>query len=241
MSSKSNFIIDIGNSRIKSSEVQDDKILESKTWERLELLVEALPKNKNTIVCSVKHNSEQIRNIFGDEVFIFNEHSKLPIQINYYTQQTLGRDRIASAVGAHYLFPLEDLLIIDAGSCITYDLLIKNSFEGGLISPGFKMRLKAMHEMTGQLPDVSEQSDQYTWELIGKSTASCMISGAKNGLKNEINGIVSDLKEKYGVIKILMTGGDAVLFENNLKGSIFVRSNLVPLGLNQILINNEDI
>ena len=241
MRSKSNFIIDIGNSRIKSSEVQDDKILESKTWDRLELLVEALPKNKNTIVCSVKHNSEQIRNIFGDEVFIFNEHSKLPIQINYYTQQTLGRDRIASAVGAHYLFPLEDLLIIDAGSCITYDLLIKNSFEGGLISPGFKMRLKAMHEMTGQLPDVSEQSDQYTWELIGKSTASCMISGAKNGLKNEINGIVSDLKEKYGVIKILMTGGDAVLFENNLKGSIFVRSNLVPLGLNQILINNEDI
>ncbi len=241
MSSKSNFIIDIGNSRIKSSEVQDDKILESKTWERLELLVEALPKNKNTIVCSVKHNSEQIRNIFGDEVFIFNEHSKLPIQINYYTQQTLGRDRIASAVGAHYLFPLEDLLIIDAGSCITYDLLIKNSFEGGLISPGFKMRLKAMHEMTGQLPDVSEQSDQYTWELIGKSTASCMISGAKNGLKNEINGIVSDLKEKYGALKILITGGDAVLFENNLKGSIFVRSNLVPLGLNQILINNEDI
>ena len=241
MSSKSNFIIDIGNSRIKSSEVQDDKILESKTWDRLELLVEALPKNKNTIVCSVKHNSEQIRNIFGDEVFIFNEHSKLPIQINYYTQQTLGRDRIASAVGAHYLFPLEDLLIIDAGSCITYDLLIKNSFEGGLISPGFKMRLKAMHEMTGQLPDVSEQSDQYTWELIGKSTASCMISGAKNGLKNEINGIVSDLKEKYGALKILITGGDAVLFENNLKGSIFVRSNLVPLGLNQILINNEDI
>jgi len=239
--SKSNFIIDIGNSRIKSSEVQDDKILESKTWDRLELLVEALPKNKNTIVCSVKHNSEQIRNIFGDEVFIFNEHSKLPIQINYYTQQTLGRDRIASAVGAHYLFPLEDLLIIDAGSCITYDLLIKNSFEGGLISPGFKMRLKAMHEMTGQLPDVSEESDQYTWELIGKSTASCMISGAKNGLKNEINGIVSDLKEKYGALKILITGGDAVLFENNLKGSIFVRSNLVPLGLNQILINNEDI
>lgn len=241
MRSKSNFIIDIGNSRIKSSEVQDDKILESKTWERLELLVEALPKNKNTIVCSVKHNSEQIRNIFGDEVLIFNEHSKLPIQINYYTQQTLGRDRIASAVGAHYLFPLEDLLIIDAGSCITYDLLIKNSFEGGLISPGFKMRLKAMHEMTGQLPDVSEESDQYTWELIGKSTASCMISGAKNGLKNEINGIVSDLKEKYGALKILITGGDAVLFENNLKGSIFVRSNLVPLGLNQILINNEDI
>ena len=183
MSSKSNFIIDIGNSRIKSSEVQDNKILESKTWEQLESLVEALPKNKKAIVCSVKHNSEQIKNIFGNEVFIFDNHSKLPIHINYNTPQTLGYDRIASAVGAQYLFPSEDLLIIDAGSCITYDLLIKNSFEGGLISPGFKMRLKAMHEMTVQLPDVTEQSDQYTWELIGKSTASCMISGAKNGLK----------------------------------------------------------
>ena len=75
MSSKSNFIIDIGNSRIKSSEVQDNKILESKTWEQLESLVEALPKNKKTIVCSVKHNSEQIKNIFGDEVSIFNNHS----------------------------------------------------------------------------------------------------------------------------------------------------------------------
>ena len=241
MSSESNFIIDIGNSRIKSSEVQDNKILESKTWEQLEPLVEALPKNKKTIVCSVKHKSEQIKNIFGDKVFVFDKHSKLPIQINYYTPQTLGCDRIASAVGAQYLFPSEDLLIIDAGSCITYDLLIKNSFEGGLISPGFKMRLKAMHEMTVQLPDVTEQSDQYTWELIGKSTASCMISGAKNGIKNEVNGIISQLKEKYAALRILMTGGDAVLFENKLKDSIFVRSNLIPLGLNQILINNEDI
>tara|TARA_B110000261_G_scaffold154243_1_gene185656 strand:- start:343 stop:639 length:297 start_codon:yes stop_codon:yes gene_type:complete len=98
-----------------------------------------------------------------------------------------------------------------------------------------------MHEMTGQLPDVIQQSDQYEWELIGKSTATGMISGAKNGMKNEINGIVSRLKEKYASLRVLMTGGDAVLFESNVKGSIFVRSNLVPLGLNQILINNEDI
>ena len=241
MSNKSNFVIDIGNSRIKSSQVQGDLILESKTWDRVESLVKALPKNQNIIVCSVKHNSEQIKNIFGDDVFVFNEHSKLPIRINYDTPQTLGRDRIASAVGAHFLFPSEDLLIIDAGSCITYDLLINNSFEGGIISPGFKMRLKAMHEMTGQLPDVIAQSDQYEWGLIGKSTASCMISGAKNGIKNEINGIVSRLKEKYVSLRVLMTGGDAILFESNVKGSIFVRSNLVPLGLNQILINNEDI
>jgi type III pantothenate kinase len=103
------------------------------------------------------------------------------------------------------------------------------------------MRLKAMHEMTEQLPDVTAQSDQYEWVLIGKSTASGMISGAKNGMKNEINGIVSLLKEKYAALRVLMTGGDAALFESNVKGSIFVRSNLVPLGLNQILINNEDI
>ena len=241
MSNKSNFVIDIGNSRIKSSEVQGDLIVKSKTWDRLESLVKALPKNKNTIVCSVKHDTEQITDIFGDDVSVFNEHSRLPIRINYDTPQTLGRDRIASAVGAHYLFPSEDLLIIDAGSCITYDLLINNSFEGGLISPGFKMRLKAMHEMTGQLPDVIQQSDQYEWGLIGKSTATCMISGAKNGMKNEINGIVSRLKEKYASLRVLMTGGDAELFESNVKGSIFVRSNLVPLGLNQILIKNEYI
>ena len=98
-----------------------------------------------------------------------------------------------------------------------------------------------MHEMTEQLPNVTGQSDQYTWELIGKSTASCMISGAKNGIKNEVNGIISQFKEKYPALTILMTGGDAVLFENKLKDSIFVRSNLIPLGLNQILINNEDI
>ena len=241
MSNKSNFVIDIGNSRIKSSEVQGDLIVKSKTWDRLESLVKALPKNKNTIVCSVKHDTEQITDIFGDNVFVFNEHSRLPIRINYDTPQTLGRDRIASAVGANYLFPSEDLLIIDAGSCITYDLLVNNSFEGGLISPGFKMRLKAMHEMTGQLPDVIQQSDQYEWELIGKSTATCMISGAKNGMKNEINGIVSGLREKYASLRVLMTGGDAVLFESNVKGSIFVRSNLIPLGLNQILIKNEYI
>ena len=98
-----------------------------------------------------------------------------------------------------------------------------------------------MHEMTEQLPDLTEQSDQYEWELIGKSTASCMISGAKNGMKNEINGIVSILKEKYVALRVLMTGGDTVLFESNVKSSIFVRSNLVPVGLNQILIHNEDI
>jgi|TARA_B110000503_G_scaffold143711_1_gene247398 type III pantothenate kinase len=241
LSAKSNFVIDIGNSRIKSATILRDTVSDIKYWDKAEELQKHRAKNQPTIISSVKHDRSQLTAIFGNEVFILGPETMLPIGINYDTPQTLGKDRIASAVAANYLFPMENLLIIDAGTCITYDLVIAGLFEGGLISPGYLMRLRAMHMMTAGLPDLSTLWTEHDSNLVGKSTGQCMVSGAKNGMLDEINGMISRFKEKYVDLKVIVTGGDTSLFESSLKEHIFVRSNLVLLGLNQILLYNENI
>lgn len=164
--------------------------------------------------------------------------SKIPIKNNYLSPETLGKDRLAVVVGAFQLFPNRNLLIIDAGSSITYDMVDNQAqYWGGGISPGIQMRFKALHQFTCKLPLLTF-SDSRT-PLIGKNTNEAILSGVLNGIYAEVDGIIDHYKIRYPDIQILFTGGDLKHFDKNLKNNIFAEENLVLQGLNFILEYND--
>lgn len=231
-----NLTIDIGNTSIKVGLFKDDNLEEVKKFNDLEALNAFLElKEKQAIaICSVRYKEEEIRGkVKGLEGAIFlNHQTKIPIGLNYDTPATLGMDRLAAAIGAFQVYPNTTVLVIDSGTCITYDLIASGSFMGGMISPGMEMRFKAMHEFTANLPLLDVES---TDEMIGRSTATSMNNGVFFGLVGEINHHISQLMLKYPDLKVIMTGGDAHLFESKIKSDIFVAPEIVLLGLNGVL------
>ncbi len=145
-------------------------------------------------------------------------------------------DRLAGVCGAIELFKETDTLVIDAGTCITYDFVDKQkNYFGGSISPGLKMRFKAVHTFTAKLPLVDSAN---AVGLIGDSTESSIQSGVINGMIAEIEGIIMRYQDKYPGLRVILCGGDTAFFENKLKASIFAAPDLVLIGLNSILIYN---
>ena len=161
---------------------------------------------------------------------------QLPISIEEYdTPKTLGTDRIANAVAAHHYSNTEQALVIDVGTCIKFDLVLKGKYQGGSISPGYAMRLKAMHEFTGALPQLELEDFSPT---IGKSTKQAMLSGVINGIQAEISGFINYYTQQYQQLTIFLTGGDHKRFDKELKNSIFADDNLTIKGLYIILKHN---
>lgn len=168
------------------------------------------------------------------QVLTLGNHLALPIKLGYQKPEELGKDRIASVASVACMFPGENALSIDLGSCITYDYVNKHKvFEGGSISPGFQMRLKAMHHFTDQLPNIAG-TELAPVSLLAKSTRDGMLSGVIHGILKEIDGIIDAYKKVDHHIRIIIGGGDAPFFENNLKNAIFAEPELVLKGLNQI-------
>lgn len=160
----------------------------------------------------------------------------LPIKIIYTTPHTLGRDRIAAACGAQFILPEKNCLIIDAGTCITMDVLLKTGiYLGGNIAPGLSMRLKAMHEYTAKLPLV-----EINWpnQPFGDSTSHALQNGACLGALMEIEGMLSRAKDAFGEVSVVMTGGDAAFLATKMESQIFVEPELVVKGLFKILAFN---
>lgn len=157
----------------------------------------------------------------------------LPFALDYETPQTLGADRLAAAAGAWALFPSETSLIIDAGTCITCDILhASRGFLGGSISPGIDMQLRALHKFTSGLPRIAASDPP---ELIGRSTRVCMLSGVVNGTRAGLNGLIEMHRQTFSPLRILLCGGQAIFFETTLKEAIFAVPDLVLIGLNEIL------
>jgi type III pantothenate kinase len=195
---------------------------------------------ENVLVSSVKTPATEIlAGISASKKVALTPALALPIQVNYTTPHTLGADRLAAACGAAHLFPGEDCLVIDAGSCITYDFVDrKATFRGGAIAPGLQMRFAAMHHFTARLPSL--QSWQAPVPLTGNSTEACMQSGVVNGMVEEINGFIARYKAVHGNLRIVLCGGDALFFENSCNPPIFVAPNLVLSGLNRILLHHVE-
>ena len=237
-----NLIIDIGNSYIKIACFENNEITNLKIYKKLSLNIlinftKNNPEIKSAIVSSVAKYPESIKNYLSDNYnFIeLNNTTPLPIINKYKTPETLGNDRIAAVVGAISLFPNKDILVIDAGTCITYDFInSEKEYFGGSISPGLKLRFKSLHNFTDKLPLINDAID-YEVKLTGNSTKACIISGVVNGIILEIDGMINLYKKKYPEIITILCGGDSIYFDKMLKNSIFANSNIVLSGLNIIL------
>ena len=170
---------------------------------------------------------------------IFNSETKIPLTNLYQSASTLGSDRLAASVGAYFLYPNANVLVIDAGTCIKYNFTnSKNEYLGGGISPGIRMKLKALQTFTSKLPLV-EANFSYN-ELVGNNTQNSILSGVLNGSVAEIDGIISQYKLQFTDIICVLTGGDSEYLAKRLKNSIFAHQNLVIKGLNDILNYNSE-
>lgn len=164
-------------------------------------------------------------------------HLRVPLSIRYKTPDTLGGDRLAAAVAAIDRFPGQHLMVINAGSCLTTDFISNsNEYLGGTISPGLRMRLKAMHHFTGKLPVIKRIPENI--DIIGSTTEESMLSGTINGMTAEIDGIVKRRQKDISFFNVILSGGDAKFFAKKLKSRIFAVENIVIQGLNLMLKHN---
>ncbi|MEI7662989.1 MAG: type III pantothenate kinase [Bacteroidota bacterium] len=192
----------------------------------------------NCILSSViPHRLSLTRFLSSSLNFIeLNETTPVPIVNLYRTPKTLGKDRLAAAVAGAGLFPGKNVLVVNAGTCITYDFVTENNeYLGGSISPGILMRFHALHTFTGKLPLVSFHDQGI---LTGTDTRESILSGVLTGAVAEIEGITARYQQKYPELKIILSGGDQKYFDKRLKISIFAQPNIVLHGLQQILAFN---
>jgi type III pantothenate kinase len=237
-----NAVIDIGNTFVKLGFFEGDTLVHS--FDRLNQ-EEALKHcatfgPEHVIFSSVSVLTQDwIQALAQISSRVFNLDATLPVPlINHYeTPETLGTDRLAASVGAKVLYPADACLTINMGTCITYDYMdAHNNYWGGSISPGLRMRLRAMHTFTSRLP-LLEPSESSVG-LTGRNTRDAMLSGAINGMAAELDGIIESYRQQEGSLRILGCGGDAAYFERRIKAPIFVVSKLVLIGLNRILQYN---
>jgi len=234
--------IDIGNTRTKAAVFNTEgqmvytEILEGNEFDTLNSIIDDhhIQHIISSSTGSRNWNAADL-NVSGKNIELSHETS-LPITIVYSTPQTLGRDRIAAACGAHALYPDKNCLIIDAGTCITMDMILKSgTYLGGNIAPGLAMRLRSMHEYTTKLPLAEIGSPSLTF---GDSTFHALQNGACLGALMEIEGILRRSLDAFGSVFVVMTGGDSAFLAQRLEREIFLEPELVAKGLFKILSFN---
>ena len=241
-----NLIIDIGNTFTKIGIFDKGEIVQTISIDRfsclrLKELMNLYPDLSHAILSIVKSQDVDLVNCLKSSfnTFIeFNHKTPVPLENLYLSKETLGLDRIATAVGSVSLFPGQNLFVIDAGSAITFDLIDKaNRFWGGNISPGLNMRFRALNEFTGRLPLV-KSADQFP--QIGKTTEDAILAGVQNGMILEIDGMIDQIKRDWPDCIVILTGGDSFFFDKKLKNIIFVKFEITLIGLNCILEYNAE-
>jgi type III pantothenate kinase len=237
-----NLIVDIGNSSTKLS-VYDRKnrIFVSRISE---LSCEELEKElsgfkiKKAIISSVRILPPFIIDLLSANipyVHILTHKSKLPFKIEYETPETLGSDRIAAVAGAYNSFKGENVLVLDAGTAITFDFLIGNRYMGGNISPGIDMRFKALNKFTDKLPLLEKSSG---FSFPGRNTNDAILAGVIRGVTFEINEYIRTFKKDRNKTKIIITGGDSGFIKENIFHKAYYMPDIVIDGLNYILEYN---
>ena len=235
-----NLCIDQGNSRTKIGVFEGDNLCEVFNYNYFDVsalnFISAKFKIKSCIFSSVISVDNEFLNFIASKfkTFVFLTHeTPIPITNTYSTPQTLGKDRLAAVIGASFIKPNKDLLVIDAGTAITYDFITAEKiYLGGNIAPGIEMRLRSLHEFTGKLPLVDAAVES---PLLGTDTHSAILAGVLQGMIFEIKGYIDIFKFKYPELLTLLTGGSTFYFDTKLKSPIFAEKNLVLIGLNCIL------
>jgi type III pantothenate kinase len=237
-------IIDFGNTLQKLAVFDGKNMILKETFQELkpEDLIRFIGKNgpfHGIIQSSVVIHTPELEEILSrsGKFILLTSLTPVPFKNLYQTPETLGKDRIAAVTGALSLYPARNLLVIDAGTCITYDFLNdKQEYLGGGISPGIRMRFKAMHTFTGKLPLI--EPDNFD-DLIGSTTRESMLSGVYNGVIAEINEMIRLYQTRFDDVIVMITGGDHQFLHNKLKISIFAAPDLVLFGLNEIFDYND--
>ena len=239
-----NLIIDVGNTRIKAAVFENDRLVELVIFNHDALIneVESLIEKFNItagIISSVSFLTEDVLQKLQEKCsFLYlNSETRIPFNNKYGTPKTLGVDRIAAMANAAVAFQGKNVLVIDAGTCITYDFINSDGdYFGGTISPGIEMRYKALHHFTSKLPLLSkiEAANE-----IGNSTEESIHSGVIHAVLHEVQGFISSYENKNKDLTIVLTGGDTNFLAKQLKSSIFANPNFVLEGLNAILIYNK--
>ncbi|NBL64595.1 type III pantothenate kinase [Flavobacterium sp. NST-5] len=240
--------IDVGNTRVKAAVFEENVILETYIFkveiflDQTQNILKKFPKIKHLIIASVgKLDEHDLKPLSKKvEIVIVSRDFQFPFQNLYHTPQTLGIDRLVLASGATLLFRNQNRLIIDAGTCITYDFVNnQNQYLGGAISPGIKLRYKSMNDYTAKLPLLETQNPE---NFIGKTTAESMHSGVIFGVIGEIEGFINRYQTGFSNFTIILTGGDAEFLAKRLKNTIFANSNFLLESLNvlfQYKIKND--
>jgi type III pantothenate kinase len=239
-----NLVIDIGNTRTKIALFNQEELMicfpvTSFSSSDLELLIKDYPNINRAIISTVKENQEPLLSALKNRiqyVIELDHRTPLPIKNCYETPLTLGKDRIAAAVGANKHYPDQNILVIDAGTAITYDFINeKNQYTGGFITPGLNMRFRALNHFTDKLPLLKPEMPG---NFEGKNTTDSIRGGIQYGLKGEINQMIQHFNDLYGKLTIILSGGDANYLEKLLKSNKLVFPDIILSGLNTILEYN---
>ena len=248
---KGNLTIDNGNTSVKVAFFIGTQVVATNRFVRRDVrLLErfiSTYKPSSAIVCSTTTSAaaqriEQLAAQRCPKVLHLTHETPMPIRLGYQTPQTLGRDRIATAVGAwtiaQRLDSASDVLVIDAGTAITYDLVTATGcFVGGNIAPGLKLRFKALHEHTGQLPMVDADGDT---PVVGYDTMTAIRSGVTLGLLGEVKNYIADLRLSHPNLIVFITGGDGKMLHERLRDDkVIYYENLAVEGLNRIYLFNQ--
>lgn len=240
-----NLIVDAGNSFVKMAVFQNNRLVEKQFFEKekfsenFKIFVQKYPQLQKSIISSVTSGTSGIISEVKKQIPVMEltPAVKLPFKNDYASPGTLGKDRIALVAAAVNANKGKNTLIIDAGTCITYDLkTAEEVYLGGAISPGMNMRFKSLHKFTANLPLVKPKPEA---ELIGNTTEASILSGIINGIKMELNGAIEAYNTQFEDLTVIFTGGDSQFLSITLKNSIFANSNFLLEGLNFILEFNN--
>lgn len=232
-------VVDVGNTRIKAAVFEDATLFEIFVFSKMELqknienILEKFQNVTDLVISSVGDVEKQSFIDFNKvlKVHFVSHEDSFPFQNCYTTPKTLGIDRMVLAAGATLQFPNQNRLVIDAGTCITYDFIDeKDNYLGGAIAPGLRLRYEALHNYTAKLPLLSLQTPE---DFIGNSTSESIHSGVVNGFVYEIDGFIDEYKARFTNFIIILTGGDTDFLAKRLKNTIFANSNFLLESLNQ--------
>jgi type III pantothenate kinase len=232
-------VVDVGNTRIKAAVFEDDILVQNFVFVKEELekniknILKIFINISHLVVSSVGNIEKQSFLEFKNEVEVhFVSHNDaFPFVNEYETPQTLGIDRMVLAAGATLQFPGQNRLVIDAGTCITFDFINESDkYLGGAIAPGLQLRYKSLHDFTAKLPLLTLESPR---AMVGKSTIESIHSGVVNGLVYEIDGFIDEYRAISSNFIIILTGGDTDFLAKRLKNTIFANSNFLLESLYQ--------
>ena len=242
-----NIIIDICNTCVKMVCFDGDNVVEEVRADKNESTCLLDFCSKYRFEKGIYSNVSDLDTEFCDAInslpfpmlHFVSDETPIPIINRYATPKTLGTDRLAAAVGANYLRPDNDVLIIDIGTCVTFDMVSsKREYLGGNISPGLSMRLKALNAYTDRLPLVDRKGNM---SLIGDTTETAIRNGVVNGVKYEIEGYINHFMKEYPELFVYLTGGVHLNLHFSEKMPIFADNFIVPKGLNRILEYNNGL